>query len=124
GLIKEEKFICAARLAAMSVFSNRPLIGEQGTDVAIGRHDATGGSEQHGRGDVPITPSLIASTLKTSLFTSSGRWAHRSYAEFLAAWYLAEREVSWPILRSVIVHPFDISGKLVPQLHEVAAWLS
>src|SRR5207248_1737331 len=47
-------------------------------------------------------------------------WAHQTYAEFLGAHFLAIGLTLDAIL-SLIVHD---DGKVIPQLHELAAWLA
>jgi hypothetical protein len=42
----------------------------------------------------------------------------------LAARYLADRDLSLQQIRDLIAHPDDPEGKLIPQLHETAAWLA
>jgi hypothetical protein len=51
-------------------------------------------------------------------------WAHQTYAEFLAAWYLSRLDLTLEQVLDLIVHPEDPDGKLVPQLHEMVAWLA
>lgn len=51
-------------------------------------------------------------------------WAHQTYAEFLAARYLVQRNVLADKAMSLIAHPDDEEGRMVSQLHEAAAWLA
>jgi hypothetical protein len=53
-------------------------------------------------------------------------WAfsHQTYAEFLTAWYLYEKNTPLAQIKSLILHPLDPAGKLIPQLYEVTAWLA
>jgi hypothetical protein len=51
-------------------------------------------------------------------------WAHQTYAEFLAAHYLQQHQTMQPQIMSLLVHAGDAEGKLVPQLHETAAWIA
>jgi hypothetical protein len=51
-------------------------------------------------------------------------WAHQSYAEFLAAHYLVQHHMPPVQIMSLLAHPADPERKLVPQLHEAAAWLA
>lgn len=64
----------------------------------------------------------------TGLFTSRGqhrlRWAHQTYAEFLAALYLCRRTMKLGQKLDLILHHGDPEKKVVPQLHETAAWLA
>ncbi len=79
--------------------------------------------------DFLIKEDLIREVLSiTGLFSSRGAnrmgFAHQTYAEFLAAWYLVQREIPLVQVMSLIVSPEDPERKLVPQLHEIAAWLA
>jgi hypothetical protein len=48
-------------------------------------------------------------------------WSHQSYAEFLAALYMADKQVPPQNILKVLQHP---AGGLVPQLAVVTAWIS
>ena len=62
------------------------------------------------------------------MFTARGPdrlgWAHQTYAEFLASRYLEQQNVSTHQITDLIQHPLDPERKLVPQLHETAAWIA
>lgn len=132
GALKaEERVVVAARIAAAGVFSNRGVIskrsraGEGQTDV-VTFDDIRGGREPIGGGFVEVTDAALSETLGTALFepTPDGdglRWSHRSYAEFLAAWYLKLRKLSASRIVHLLVHASDPERRIVPQLHEVAA---
>jgi hypothetical protein len=66
--------------------------------------------------------------LDTGLFSARGvdrfGWAHQTYAEFLAARYCTRRQMPIEQIRSLIFHPSDQGQRLIPQLYEVAAWMS
>src|SRR4030095_3906515 len=47
--------------------------------------------------------------------------AHQTYAEFLAAYYLSRPQLSHDKVSEIIFHS---DGKVVPQLQELAIWLS
>jgi hypothetical protein len=74
------------------------------------------------------TRDAIEEVLDTPLFSSrgSGRigWAHQTYAEFLAAWYMARHEVSLDKIQTLIFSSEDPEHRLIPQLHETAAWVA
>lgn len=68
---------------------------------------------------------VVRAVLHTGLFSSRGAnqlgWAHLSYAEFLAAYFMSNH-MSVEQIKSLIIHP---SGdKVIPQLREVVAWLT
>src|SRR5258708_38082108 len=51
-------------------------------------------------------------------------WCGERYAECLAAWYPVQQQRSLQQRKSLIGDPDDPEEKLVPQLHECAAWLA
>ncbi len=132
-LSADQKLAVAARIAAVTVYSNEfavwtgPVSGdlEEG-DVPI--RELAGGSEFVGDDEFAVGEDEIRETLATGLFSARGReklgWAHQTYAEFLAARYLVQREVGIEQMMSLISHPDDEHGRLVPQLHEASAWLA
>lgn len=73
------------------------------------------------------TQSLLDETLGTSLFIASGQhrlsFAHQSYAEFLAAWYLHTQKTPINQVTRLIFSSLN-DKKVIPQLREVAAWLT
>ena len=68
----------------------------------------------------------IHEVLSTGLFTSRGLkrlgWSHQTYAEFLAAVYLDKQSVPLDRMMDLLTHPDHPESKIVPQLHESAAW--
>ncbi len=68
----------------------------------------------------------FAEVLHSGLFAARGggifTFAHRTYAEFLAAHFIASLGLSIPNVMGLFTLP-DGSGRLVPQLRELAAWL-
>nr|WP_277989578.1 NACHT domain-containing protein [Corallococcus sp. NCSPR001] len=131
----EARLAVASRLAALTLLSNRDVIWlgppDPDADVPHGvrLEDVTGGEEEDGNGlRVAITEEPLQETLRTGLFGSKGPrlagWAHRTYAEFLAALFLKRRKVPREQLASLFRHPEDAAQLIVPQLQEVAAWLA
>jgi predicted NACHT family NTPase len=99
----DQRLIVAARIAAVTVFSNRFAIW---TGVDIGdvpdedlplRKLCTGHEVANSK-QFEITDSAIKEVLDTGLFSSRGEqrmgWAHQTYAEFLAAWYWVEHNTA------------------------------
>lgn len=129
----EQRMTVAARIAAITVFSNRYAIW---TDIDRGDvpdEDVTiqnlyGGKESVNGNEFEVSEAAIRETLNTGLFSSRGPnrmgWAHQTYAEFLAARYFVQSKMALDQVMSLLVHPGDPDGKLVPQLHESAAWLA
>jgi predicted NACHT family NTPase len=129
----EQRLIIAARIAAISIFANRfavwiePNLGNvPDEDVLIGKLCL--GSEKANERSFPVTEETIREVLDTGLFSSRGSsrmgWAHQTYAEFLAAWYLWKYKVPLDLVKQLIFVSEDTEHKLIPQLHETAAWLA
>ncbi len=125
-----QRLMVASRIAAATVFCNRFAVW---TAVDVGNvpdeditiSELTGGTEKVDYQGFIVSEAAIRETLATGLFSSRGpdrlSWAHKTYAEFLAALYLVAKGVS-PV-QIISAHPGDPEGMLVPQLHEAAAWL-
>jgi hypothetical protein len=81
-----------------------------------------------GASDVDVTESALRDTLWTALFNSHGAnrlgFAHQTYAEFLAARYVLNRSVPREQVMAMLTAHADSSGRIVPQLQEVASWLA
>jgi hypothetical protein len=132
-LCADQRLAIAARIAAVSVFSNKNAIstGVESSDLTEGDmlvRELAGGREAVGEGEVVVSEAAVRETLGTGLFSARGPkklgWAHQTYAEFLAARFLVQRDLQWEQMMSVIMHPDEEQGRLVPQLHETAAWLA
>jgi predicted NACHT family NTPase len=130
GLLEpDQRLIIAARIAAITVFANRLAIwrGRQGEalaeDVLI-KQLILGNEFSNGR-LIDVTELAIQEVLGTGLFSSreSNRidWAHQTYAEFLAAWYLIQHSISTSQILNLLIYP---DGRVVPQLQETTAWLA
>lgn len=123
----------ASRIAAITVFAQRYAVW---TDLDLGNiptEDITiqklcGGFENVEGAEFQVNEKSIKETLKSGLFSSRGPdrmgWAHQTFAEFLAAQYLIQNEMTAGQIMSLLVHPFDSNGRLSPQLHGVAAWIA
>ncbi|MEJ8676937.1 hypothetical protein [Chromobacterium amazonense] len=72
------------------------------------------------------TIAQYTETLQSGLFLSKENgvfvFAHRTYAEFLAAHFISALHLPTRQVMAVLTLP-DNSGRLVPQLRELAAWL-
>lgn len=127
-----QRLAIAARIAAVTQFTNRYAIwagaeAEEPPAEDVLVTELAGGAE-NAQGEVSVTSESIREVLDTGLFSSRGAkrmgWAHQTYAEFLAARYCKNRGLSLVQLRELLFHPADRGRHLVPQLREVAAWLS
>lgn len=131
---EEQRLIVAGRIAALTILANRSAIWKSpdtkdmpDSDIAI--KDLRGGQETREQQKFDVDDACIKEVLSvTGLFSGRGTnrigFAHQTYAEFLAAWYLVEREIPLVQVMSLIVSSDDSEHKLVPQLHEMAAWLA
>jgi predicted NACHT family NTPase len=126
----EQRLIVAARIAAVTIFANRFAVWTEpdngdipGADVlirvlAVQSETASGNS-------FPVSEDVIREVLDTGLFSSRGAsgqmgWAHQTYAEFLAAWYLQTHNLSLEQVLSLILN----GDRVIPQLQETVAWLA
>jgi predicted NACHT family NTPase len=131
-LNSDERLAVASRIAAVTqlckrfaVYTGREADGVPPEDVLI--TDLSGGVE-HAADEMKVTAEALWEVLDTGLFSSRGAnrfgWAHLTYAEFLAARYCNRRKMPIEQIRPLIFHPSDQGRRLIPQLHEVAAWMS
>lgn len=133
-LSEKQRLIVAGRIAAISIFTNRAAIWtsseqEEMPDSDIAIKDLCVGKECIDGQEFVVDKDSIEEVLSgTGLFSSRGTnrmgFAHKTYSEFLAAWYLVHHEMPLTQIMSLIISPEDRERKLVPQLHETAAWLA
>jgi len=126
----DRRYAVAMRIAAGTVFCNR-------TGVDVGRDTVNAlitdvpaavladGHENVRGNAVDVTESAVRDALASGLFERRGDrsrvFGHRTYAEFMAAAYVAERKMPLSQVREII---FGADGRVVPQLYETAAWLA
>ncbi len=133
NLSADERMGVAARIAALTIFGGFSAVwkgSDRGTvpdgDLALRR--IVGGAETACDMPVPVDEDAVREALDTGLFSGRGThrlgWAHHTYAEFLAARYVANPTFTTTQAMSLIALPGDKEGKLAPQLHETAAWLA
>lgn len=123
-------FAVASRIAAITVFCGMPSVSQalaanEGQGICIS--ELAGGFEQVGDEQIKITEHLVRETLSTKLFSGRGihtmGFAHRTYAEFLAARYVTDGRMALQQQRGLIFHP-EMNDRIVPQLAETAAWMA
>ncbi|MCA9499833.1 MAG: hypothetical protein KC588_11620, partial [Nitrospira sp.] len=128
-----QRMAVAARIAAGMIFGNRNAIylgtnPAEAPDEDVTLPELSGGTESDDGVRFNLGEKEIQETLDTGLFSTAGPnrigWGHQTYAEFLAAWYLKKHDISISQIKSLITHPNDLAGKIVPQLSETAAWLA
>ncbi|MGO9275649.1 MAG: NACHT domain-containing protein [Terriglobia bacterium] len=132
-LSARQRMAVAGRIAAVTVFANRAAVWLGVDRGEVPEDDVTvaglsGGTVNVDGDKLVVTEAAVKETLGTGLFSSRGPnrmgWAHRTYAEFLAARHVIQQKMALPQMMNLLVHPDDPEGKLVPQLHGVAAWLA
>jgi predicted NACHT family NTPase len=133
-LSEKQRLIVAGIIAVITIFANKVAIWTSSDylempecDIVI--QDLCVGQEKIDGQEFDITQDCIKEVLSISgLFSSRGTnrigFAHKTYAEFLAALYLSHHQIPLVQIMSLIVSPQDAERKLVPQLHETTAWLA
>jgi predicted NACHT family NTPase len=133
-LDSDQRLVIAARIASVTIFANRFAVWK-GIDFGnvpeedVLLQEISQGYENANGKSFEIKREFVEETLDTGLFSSrrsSNRmgWAHQTYSEYLAAWYLVQREISLPLISKLFFSSEDSGYKLIPQLHETAAWLA
>jgi hypothetical protein len=117
----------ARRVAALTVFTNRPNITSAtnmpatNSPASVSVEELAGGIEYIAGERIAVSERLVRETIETGLFTGTDpvSWSHRSYGEFLAATY-AHEHLSGRQVKNLLFHS---DGRLVSQLRGTAAWL-
>jgi hypothetical protein len=134
SLTPDQKLIIAARIAAVMVFCNKASVWKDAdggnterTDVYVS--ELSGSSETALNMEFSVTEESVRETLfRTGLFTARGPhrmgWAHQTFAEFLAAWYVAKHNLRTEEVLSLVKGPLDVNQQVTPQLQEAAGWLA
>jgi len=133
ALSPKQRLGVASRIAALTVFANRNAVWTNANMGDVPVEDITvtqlsGGNEEVAGQIIQVTEDAVRETISTGLFSSRGPqrmgWSHQTYAEFLSAWYLLHHRLTVSQILSLLLHAEDPGKKLVPQLHETAAWLA
>lgn len=129
----DARFVIAGRIAAASELSTKTVIwdglhSDPIPEHAIPINELAGGVEPVLSDNINVNVKNIRETLKTGLFlpqdNNTYKWAHKTFAEFLAAYYIKEHSTSSESIFSLIRSNLPGNTNVVPQLREVAAWLS
>lgn len=132
-LTADQRMLVAGRIAAITIFSNKAAIWQAVDRGEVGAEDVTvrelcGFTESLSGQTFEVTEAAIRETLGTGLFSLRDEnrmgWAHQTYAEFLAAWYLNHRQIAPAEAMQLLTVEQDVSGRVAPQLHETAARLA
>lgn len=127
----EQVFIVAARLCCYLLLCGRAAFWTGGPgeipDGDLDPYSLGGGKERQDGGTFDVTRQVIDAALQSALFTTRGSHrvipAHASFAAFLAARYLAWRELPEVQLRTLLTVSTPAGSGLAPALRETAAWL-
>jgi len=132
----DQRLTVVARAAAVMVLTNRAAIHlDQDRSTCppeyISLQDLVDERESDAAGVVlQFAAAEIREVINNTnnLFVSSPgqngmKWSHRSYAEYLAARYLADQDVPHDRVLQLLSHPHDRKGRLVPQLYGLAGWI-
>ena len=134
NLDPEIRLAIAGRIAALTIFCKRSAVLQNwGQDQLLPEditfREISGGEEIVKKINYPVNEKAIEEVIGTGLFSDRGDnrlgFAHQTYAEFLAAWYIAEHS-NLPLVQimSLLIAPEDPEKRLAPQLHETAAWIA
>lgn len=128
-LTPDEKLLISGKIASQLILCNKSAISIN-EEALVSDHclsfNVLVNEQEHLNGKIiNITKSNLLETIDSGLFTSSGYhligFAHQTYAEFLAAWYLYKHNIGLKQIKSLI---FYKDRKLFPQLYETAGWLA
>ena len=132
-LSPEQRVAIAKRIAAVMTFCNLGSVFQGGntsdaSNDSVVIADLVGGTETVAESAFEIGMVQVKEVLGTGLFSGRGParlgFAHQTYAEFLAACYLADRVIPFETRMAILRNAGDSTGKIVPQLSETAAWLA
>ncbi len=131
-----QRLAVASRIAAMMVFGGRSAVwtevdfgNKPSSDIGI--YELISGNETSDGNEIAVGESEVRDALSTGLFSARGPgrlgFAHQTYGDFLAAYYLVNNNLVNDNLRlkqilDLILIPED--KKVFPQLRAVAAWLA
>jgi hypothetical protein len=130
-LTSNQRLSVASRIAAATALANRYAIWTGADTGDVPTEDVTlaqlvGYTESANGDEFQIDKNAVQETLDRGLFTSRGPvrmgWAHQTYAEFLAARYAIDHQLTLAQLKSLLIHPQQ--SRVIPQLQEVAAWIA
>lgn len=132
-LSEKQKLILAGRIAVITIFTNRSAIwvgsdSDSFSEEYLTVSEICGETEAFNCEPFWVDESKVRECLQTGLFSShcphSLVWSHQTYLEYLAAWYLVKRNMKLTQIMSLIQNTVDFTGKLIPQLYQVSAWLA
>jgi predicted NACHT family NTPase len=133
NLDKNQRLIIAARIAAVTMLSNREAVWsgihqDEAPTQDFSIDSILGKCEAYNHDTFDVSYQDIRETLDTGLFSARGEnrlgWAHQSYAEFLAAWYIDHHQTPIHVISELLLSQDQQNRRLIPQLQQTAAWLA
>ena len=125
-----QRMAVASRIAAQMIFGHRSSIW-RGDDwdaetADLLEKEIVGEIEYFDGHDFSVDSHTLRETTECALFSGRGEnrigFAHQSYVEFLAAWYLYTRRLDAKRALPLLLHPDD--KRVPPQHAETAIWLA
>lgn len=132
NLSVDQRMVVASRVAAAIVLGSRTAVWT-GLDRDVPPSDLRRadlvGDEPTPTGVLRVDePVLRDEVLSTGLFSARGPerlgWAHQTYGEFLAAWWMTRRGLASEQVLALLTMHDSVGRTLVPQLNETAAWVA
>lgn len=133
-LTQSQRLVIAERIAANLILCNYSNLFtgsiSELTNVDLNVDKIDSGEEVvYATGEkVKVFKGAIDEVIHTSLFKPLGNdrfvLTHQTFAEYLTARYLLRNQLTMPQLKSILLHDDGHSKGVVPQLKEVAMWLS
>lgn len=131
ALSSSERIAIAERLACLTILTNHLQISLNDiveTGNAVGLSDLAREQVPVGDALLSVTKPALEEVLRSALFTSMPsncvQWAHKDFAEYLAAKCLGHSGLGADEQHSLLTNSTDPSGEVVPQLSGVAVWLA
>jgi len=125
-----QRMTVAGRIAAQMIFGHRSTIwlsDDWDAEAADLVESNVLGEVEHADGqDFHVDSHVFKETIECALFSGHGEnrigFAHQSYVEFLAAWYIHSRKLDSRHSLRLLLHPDD--KRVPPQHAETAIWLA
>ena len=133
NLEKNQRLIIAARMAVVTILSNRVAVWsgihqDEAPNQDFSIDSILSCCETYNNNLFNVSSQDIKETLDTGLFSARGEnrlgWAHQSYAEFLAAWYIDHNQTPIQDISELLFSQDQHNRRLIPQLQQTAAWLA
>ena len=133
NLDKNQRLVIAARMAAVTILSNREAVWsgihqDEAPNQDFSIDSILSSCETYNNNLFNVSSPDIKETLDTGLFSARGEnrlgWAHQSYAEFLAAWYIDHHQTPIREIDKLLFTQDQGNRRLIPQLQQTASWLA